>query len=368
MAAGVPPRLEVVAHHDGVEPRPLGVHGEFEEIAGSELLRGGLVPELQHRVAPCLMVDLVADRTAGRTAIRFGRPFMDRIDSWRGLEVRRRFVGEDHRASVCDAAGGNRIVACPQPREHLRLRGAGDHPHALRGSIDRRTGQGHPQPALVGSGRRDVPVGAFEHRISGHQRGRMAVLAEPEVHQIETALAGVSGDDLRVFVASPVGVLVRHRHRVEVHVRESGRSQDCRQSCGVAVRVSVGRHALVDLEHVNAVPREIQLDQAFEHLPRRAPAAQRDAEAAMPGHRGPCPRGDVGRRREGHVGIGAACPDFQHRGRPGSMGNELRRAAMITAARPRAWSSSGIGRLGSDSVLPKSQQIRSGRPDPDSTG
>ena len=34
MAVGVPPRLEVVAHHDGVESRLLRVHGEFEADRG----------------------------------------------------------------------------------------------------------------------------------------------------------------------------------------------------------------------------------------------------------------------------------------------------------------------------------------------
>ena len=57
MAAGVPPRLEVIAHHDRVESRLFGVHGELEQIAGRELFGGGLVPELQHLVAPWLLMN-----------------------------------------------------------------------------------------------------------------------------------------------------------------------------------------------------------------------------------------------------------------------------------------------------------------------
>ena len=40
---GVPPGLEMIAHHDRIEPDGFGVDGEFEELPGRKLLRRSLV-------------------------------------------------------------------------------------------------------------------------------------------------------------------------------------------------------------------------------------------------------------------------------------------------------------------------------------
>ena len=51
VAVGVPPRLEVVAGPDRVEPGALGGDREVEQASGRELLRRRLVAEPQrHRV------------------------------------------------------------------------------------------------------------------------------------------------------------------------------------------------------------------------------------------------------------------------------------------------------------------------------
>src|SRR5690242_2136365 len=48
MAPFVPPRLEMVADEDGIEPDPLGLAGELEEFPGAELFGGCLVTEPEH--------------------------------------------------------------------------------------------------------------------------------------------------------------------------------------------------------------------------------------------------------------------------------------------------------------------------------
>ena len=110
----------------------------------------------------------------------------------------------------------------------------------------------------------------------------MPVLAEPEMHQIEPAVTAMPGDDPRVLIAGPEQISTRHRHEMQVPIRQIGLPQDRCELGGVAVCVAVRRLALIDLEYVNSAPGEIHLDQAFEHFPRRASAAQRDAECAMP--------------------------------------------------------------------------------------
>ena len=115
-------------------------------------------------------------------------------------------------------------------------------------------------------GHRDVPVRDVQHRVARRQRGGVPVLAEPEMHQIEPAVPAMPGDGPRVRLAGPARVPARHRHEVQVRVRQAGIPQDRGEPGGVAVRVAVRRLALVGLEHVDRGPREIQLDQAFEHL------------------------------------------------------------------------------------------------------
>ena len=48
VAVGVPPRLEVIAHENRVEPVPFGVDREIEKHARCELFGRSLVPKPQH--------------------------------------------------------------------------------------------------------------------------------------------------------------------------------------------------------------------------------------------------------------------------------------------------------------------------------
>ena len=47
VAADVAPRLQVVADHHAVEADLLGAYAEPDQVAGAELLGGGLVAELE---------------------------------------------------------------------------------------------------------------------------------------------------------------------------------------------------------------------------------------------------------------------------------------------------------------------------------
>ena len=51
MSALVYPGLEVIAHEHRIEAELLGEAGEAEQLTRSELLRGGLVADLDHGAA-----------------------------------------------------------------------------------------------------------------------------------------------------------------------------------------------------------------------------------------------------------------------------------------------------------------------------
>ncbi len=68
--AGVPPGLEMIAHHDRVEADGFGVNGEIEELPRRELLCRSLVAEFQHLPS---FRELVPAPEMGCTPARAGR-------------------------------------------------------------------------------------------------------------------------------------------------------------------------------------------------------------------------------------------------------------------------------------------------------
>ena len=109
-----------------------------------------------------------------------------RLSYSRGLG-RGGFVGQDHGVTAgLDAPGGNRRVAGEQLGERLPLLLAGDDPQQAAHPSQLGIGEGHPAGALVlALGDRDPPVGDLEYRVSGDERGCVAVRAQTEVDEVE---------------------------------------------------------------------------------------------------------------------------------------------------------------------------------------
>ena len=106
----------------------------------------------------------------------------------------------------------------------------------------------------------------------------MAVRPEAEVDEVEAV--GKLG---RVARRRGVEVGLQHRHRPDALERRGGeRGLDLGQ---VAVRVAVGRHALVDLEHRHLIAGERLRVEQLQHPPRRMAAAERERERASVGDR-----------------------------------------------------------------------------------
>ena len=94
-------------------------------------------------------------------------------------------VGQHERAVLTDSSGWNRTIGGVQTRQHVGLLRTGHQPDDAPRAIEHGIGQGHPAPALIRPGERDVGVGDVEHRIPGHQRRGMAVRPEAQVCEIE---------------------------------------------------------------------------------------------------------------------------------------------------------------------------------------
>ena len=98
-----------------------------------------------------------------------------------------------------------------------------------------------------------------------------------------------------------VEVIALDRHRVDP--RRYG--QALAQGGEVAVRITIRRDALVDLQQVDAIPGDVLACQCPQHTNRRAAAAQRQREAATLGDRAPGAGGDETRGLDGsRIGVG----------------------------------------------------------------
>ena len=110
-----------------------------------------------------------------------------------------------------------------------------------------------------------------EHRVAGHERGRVAVGAEPEMDEVELPREGVRVVGRRgVEVVGPTGIA-----RTSA-APPAGGALELRE---VAVGIVVGRDALVDLEDRHLLPGHAPVELG-EHRPGRAAARHGEREAA----------------------------------------------------------------------------------------
>lgn len=142
----------------------------------------------------------------------------------------------------------------------------------------------------IDPGDRHVPIGDVEHRIAGHQRRRVPVIADPEVDQVEAGRQP-SG----VLDRSCVQVLRLHRHGPHEHLGGQ-RSHEAGQIAG---RVPAGRDPLVDLVDNHPVPVHLQLAEGSQHQRWGAATADGQVEPAALGNG---PLGRIGEQQRGCTG------------------------------------------------------------------
>ena len=105
----------------------------------------------------------------------------------------------------------------------------------------------------------------------------MSIRAEPEVHEIE-----LIGKRICVHRGGSVEILGPDGHGADVG-GSAGR-QAALELHEVAIRVAIGRDALVDLEDRDLLPRHAPVE-AREHLPGRSAARDRKRESVAGGDR-----------------------------------------------------------------------------------
>ena len=84
-----------------------------------------------------------------------------------------------------DSPGRDCDITVAQAQQHPSLFLAGYNPQNAARTIEHRVGQRHPPPFLIGLRQRNVCVGDVEHWVAGHQRSRVTVSAEAQVHEVE---------------------------------------------------------------------------------------------------------------------------------------------------------------------------------------
>ena len=100
---------------------------------------------------------------------------------------------------------------------------------------------------------RDVAIDDVEDGVAGHERGGVAVRAEAEVDEVE-----LLGQGFRVEGRGRVEILGPDRHRPDV--RGAAGREAALELREVAVRIAVGRDALVDLEDRDLLPRHAPVE------------------------------------------------------------------------------------------------------------
>jgi len=142
-----------------------------------------------------------------------------------------------------------------------------NHPHHTPGTVEDRIRQGHPTPALVERRESHVRVGDVEDRVSGDKGCRVPVRSQAEVDQVkDRRLACDFREDLSVVDGRGFQVGRLHRHGVRL-VQSQRRmvEQAFAQVTPVAVGVSGGGDALIDLGYMDRVPGHIFTSQRAEH-------------------------------------------------------------------------------------------------------
>ncbi len=220
---------------------------------------------------------------------------------------------------LLDAPGGDRGIAGAQARHHGLLLAAGGQPQDAPRTVQQRVGQRHAAVSLVRRGQRDIGVDDMKHRIARHQRCRVAIGAEAQVHQVdERGRCGHAIQRRGITLRGSIEVVGFDRHRMQVL---RGQRCMCEQALADVREVARGitgrRDPFVDLEQVRVRPGHVFLRQFAQHLPRRAPAADGEREAAARLHRGACFAGNEGRCPAGHRSLVGQRLDL-HRHAPSS--------------------------------------------------
>lgn len=119
-----------------------------------------------------------------------------------------------------------------------------------------------------------------EQRVPAEQRCRVAIVTEPEVHDIENGRVAADFAQSRGIAGrGKPGVPDLDGHRMALHRRNARGERRCEQMLPVARLVVDGNDAFIDLEEVNTCPRHIERSKPPEHGPRRAPTAHGERRA-----------------------------------------------------------------------------------------
>ena len=152
---------------------------------------------------------------------------------------------------------GDARVAVDEALDHLALAVSGGEEHHVSGPVHRGHGERHPHAAAVGQRDRHVEVTHVDDGIARGPRGGAPVVAQTEVHDVEHAVTSDLLDLLRVAEARRGEVARGHIHEVghDGHEVEEVRLQIAE----VAIGIAIGRYPLVDLEHVDLPPGQVEL-------------------------------------------------------------------------------------------------------------
>src|SRR6267154_6538772 len=94
-------------------------------------------------------------------------------------------IGQDHGAVRANLSGWNRNISSLQADEHSCLFASGHKPQYEPRAVDNRIRQRHALPSLVDSGKCNVRIFDIANRISGNQRGSVAIGSESQVNKIK---------------------------------------------------------------------------------------------------------------------------------------------------------------------------------------
>ena len=185
-------------------------------------------------------------------------------------------------------AGIDRSPARNRPSDRP-LPGPGDKPQDAPGPIDRRKGEGHPPPTLVKAADGDVRVENLKCRVPREEGGRVAVLSQPELDEVENRRGSRDPAKLRFVAARPrVEILPFHRHRVDVGGGDGDAiDQGFLQVGIVAFGISGRCDPFIDLEQVDVLPGDLFPGKSAKGQPRRRAAADRQRAPAPRRHRFP---------------------------------------------------------------------------------
>ena len=120
-------------------------------------------------------------------------------------------------------------------------------------------GERHPPHSLVKAGDSDVRIDDMERHVAREEGGRVAVLSQPELDEVENRRRTGNPAKNRFVASCPlVEILLFHRHGMDVGGGDRDAiDQGFLQMGIVPFRISGRRDTFIGLEQVDAVPGDV---------------------------------------------------------------------------------------------------------------